>query len=104
GGGLEPPKWEIRGLYNRSLAVSQCFWRRGRPRYFREPATAFEWPGRRRPQPMDGRFGQDAGARRALPESAGQLPGFQKDKTRWTGASGLGTGNGKRLRRLYFSA
>ncbi|MER8408115.1 MULTISPECIES: hypothetical protein [unclassified Mesorhizobium] len=26
GGGLEPPKWENRGLYNRSLAVSQCFW------------------------------------------------------------------------------
>jgi len=26
GGGLEPPKWEIRGLYNRSAAVSQCFW------------------------------------------------------------------------------
>ncbi|WP_210213642.1 hypothetical protein, partial [Mesorhizobium sp. M2A.F.Ca.ET.039.01.1.1] len=25
---LEPPKWEIRGLYKRSLEFSQCFWKR----------------------------------------------------------------------------
>jgi hypothetical protein len=31
GGGLEPPKWEIRGLYNRSPVVSQCFWNHHAP-------------------------------------------------------------------------
>lgn len=32
-----------------------------------------------------------------------QVPGTQNDKTRWTKSSGFGTGNGERLRRLYFS-
>ncbi|TJV04045.1 MAG: hypothetical protein E5Y12_14110 [Mesorhizobium sp.] len=36
GGGLEPPKWEIRGLYNRSLPVSQRFW-------MHSPETANRW-------------------------------------------------------------
>src|SRR6476620_5922682 len=32
GGGLEPPKWEIRGLYNRSQVKSQRVWEDARQR------------------------------------------------------------------------
>ncbi|GLQ82584.1 hypothetical protein GCM10007881_61070 [Mesorhizobium huakuii] len=100
GGGLEPPKWEIRGLYNRSLAVSQCFWKRGRPDGSgNRQARSHDWAAVK----GTGTFEQDAEAKRALLDEAWQLPECQKDKTRWTRSSGLGTGNGERLRRLYFS-
>ncbi|BCH07122.1 hypothetical protein MesoLj131c_13800 [Mesorhizobium sp. 131-3-5] len=83
GGGLEPPKWEIRGLYNRSLAVSQCFWKRGRSDGFgSRQARSDGWAASDISQGDPHFWAGRASAARA-PGIARQLHWPQKDKTRW---------------------